>query len=100
MPFVTSELANHGVTFTSGQVSTALCAPSRASILRAQYAHRTGVLENRPPDGGAEVFDATSTIATWLQNAGYRTGFVGKYSMATTGWLPASRRAGRSGTPR
>jgi N-acetylglucosamine-6-sulfatase len=79
MPFVTSELANHGVTFTSGQVSTALCAPSRASILRAQYAHRTGVLENRPPDGGADVFDATSTIATWLQNAGYRTGFVGKY---------------------
>ena len=79
MPFVTSELANHGVTFTSGQVSTALCAPSRASILRAQYAHRTGVLENRPPDGGADVFDATSTVATWLQNAGYRTGFVGKY---------------------
>ncbi|HKA29430.1 MAG TPA: sulfatase, partial [Candidatus Binatia bacterium] len=79
MPFVTSELANHGVTFTNGQVTTALCAPSRASILRAQYGHRTGVLENRPPDGGAEVFDDTSTIATWLHDAHYRTGFVGKY---------------------
>jgi N-acetylglucosamine-6-sulfatase len=79
MPFVTGELASHGVTFTNGQVSTALCAPSRASILRAQYAHRTGVLDNRPPDGGAEVFDDTSTVATWLHDAGYRTGFVGKY---------------------
>jgi len=79
MPYVTSELVNHGVTFTNGQVSTALCAPSRASILRAQYAHNTGVLENKPPDGGAEAFDDTSTIATWLHDAGYRTGFVGKY---------------------
>src|SRR4029450_13169492 len=79
MPWVTSELRNSGVTFTNGHVTTALCCPSRTSILTGQYAHRTGVHDNNPPDGGAEVFDDGSTIATWLKAAGYRTGFIGKY---------------------
>src|SRR5512134_52050 len=79
MPNVVGELTNSGVTFTNGHVTTALCCPSRASILSGQYAHRTGVLDNNPPDGGFEAFDDSSTIATWLQAAGYRTGFVGKY---------------------
>lgn len=79
MPIVTSELVNSGVTFTNGHVTTALCCPSRTSILSGQYSHRTGVHDNNPPDGGAEVFDDSSTVATWLQAAGYRTGFVGKY---------------------
>ena len=72
-------VTNSGVTFTNGHVTTALCCPSRTSILTGQYSHRTGVLDNNPPDGGAQVFDDSSTIATWLQAAGYRTGFVGKY---------------------
>jgi N-acetylglucosamine-6-sulfatase len=79
MPIVTNELIDSGVTFTNGHVTTALCCPSRTSILTGEYAHRTGVHDNTPPDGGAEVFDDSSTLATWLQAAGYRTGFVGKY---------------------
>jgi arylsulfatase A-like enzyme len=79
MPIVKSELIDSGVTFTEGHVTTALCCPSRTSILTGQYAHNTGILDNNPPDGGAEVFDDTCTIATWLKAAGYRTGFVGKY---------------------
>ena len=79
MPYVTSELVNSGTTFTNGHVTTALCCPSRTSILTGEYAHRTGVHDNSPPDGGAQVFDDSSTIATWLKAAGYRTGFVGKY---------------------
>lgn len=79
MPIVTSELVDSGVTFTRGYVTTALCCPSRTSILSGQYSHNTGVLDNSPPDGGAAVFDDTQTIALWLQAAGYKTGFVGKY---------------------
>lgn len=79
MPNVTNELANSGVTFSNAHVTTALCCPSRTSILTGQYAHRTGVFDNTPPDGGAQVFNDSSTIATWLRAAGYRTGFVGKY---------------------
>jgi arylsulfatase A-like enzyme len=56
-----------------------MCCPSRASILTGLYAHHTGVLSNEPPNGGALAFDDVSTIATWLQAAGYRTGLYGKY---------------------
>jgi len=79
MPIVTSELVNSGVTFTNGHVTTSLCCPSRTSILTGDYSHRTGVHDNDPPDGGAEVFDDSQTIAIWLHDAGYRTGFIGKY---------------------
>ncbi len=79
MPIVESELAASGVAFPNGYVTTALCCPSRTSILSGRYAHNTGVHGNGPPDGGAEVFNDTSTIGTWLRSAGYRTGFVGKY---------------------
>jgi arylsulfatase A-like enzyme len=60
-----------------------LCCPSRATILRGQYAHNHEILGNEPPQGGFEKFRAigyqNSTMATWLQSAGYRTIFVGKY---------------------
>jgi arylsulfatase A-like enzyme len=79
MPIVTSELVSDGITFRQGHVTTALCCPSRSSILAGQYAHNTGVLTNGGTTGGADQFDDSSTIATWLRDAGYRTGFVGKY---------------------
>jgi N-acetylglucosamine-6-sulfatase len=77
MPEVQAELA--GVTFPNAFVSTSLCCPSRSSLLRGQYAHTTGVLTNTQPLGGALNFDDSSTLATWLQGAGYHTGFFGKY---------------------
>ena len=79
MPNVKSELADSGIIFTEGYVTTSLCCPSRTSILTGQYAHTTDVHDNTPPDGGAEVFDDHCTVATWLKQRGYRTGFVGKY---------------------
>ena len=77
MPTVASQLAEKGRTFTQGFVVNPLCCPSRATILSGQYSHGTGVYTNsdyskfRPREG--------STIATWLDAAGYRTGLVGKY---------------------
>lgn len=79
MPSVMSELVASGVTFDSAFVSTPLCCPSRATILTGQYAHTSGVRLSQPPDGGAVVFDDSSTLATWLHAAGYRTGLFGKY---------------------
>jgi N-acetylglucosamine-6-sulfatase len=79
MPNVKRELTDSGITFTQANVTTALCCPSRASILTGEYAHRTGVLENVPPNGGASAFDDHCTLATWLKAAGYTTGFIGKY---------------------
>jgi N-acetylglucosamine-6-sulfatase len=79
MPIVTRELAQSGVTFTNSYVTTSLCCPSRTSTLTGRFAHGTGVRFNAPPAGGAQKFDDTCTLATWLKAAGYRTGFVGKY---------------------
>jgi N-acetylglucosamine-6-sulfatase len=79
MPNVLNELANHGVTFQNSYVTTALCAPSRASLLAAKYSHTTGVHDNGGTDGGFQAFNDTSTLAVWLKAAGYHTGLYGKY---------------------
>src|SRR5918995_5123350 len=83
MPHVQSLLAQDGVTFANAFATTPLCCPSRASLLRGQYAHSHGVLSNAGDNGGFPAFyhlgDEDSTVATWLQDAGYRTALFGKY---------------------
>src|SRR5206468_2181051 len=76
MPNVKSELIDSGITFSEGYVTTSLCCPSRTSILTGKYSHNTGVHDNSPPDGGAEVFDDHCTVARWLKAQNYRTGFI------------------------
>ncbi len=78
MDTVQTELVGRGVTFGEAAVTTPLCAPSRATVLTGEYAHNHGVLLNGLP-AGPERFNPSSTIATWLHDAGYRTSLVGKY---------------------
>jgi len=79
LPNIVSHLIDLGIVFTNSFVTDALCCPSRATFLTGQYPHNHGVFNNFAPDGGVLKFDDSSTLATWLQEAGYRTGFVGKY---------------------
>jgi N-acetylglucosamine-6-sulfatase len=81
MATVTSELVDKGMTFKNGFVVNPLCCPSRTSILTGKYSHSTHVYTNLPPFGGFSAFgdQDRSTIATWLQKAGYDTGLIGKY---------------------
>lgn len=83
MPAVQAELMAKGMTFDNAFTVTPLCCPARASILRGQYIHNHRVLNNVKPDGGFYAFQKNnlekSTVATWLQEAGYRTALVGKY---------------------
>jgi N-acetylglucosamine-6-sulfatase len=64
-------------------IPTPVCVPSRASILAARYAHNTGVTRNGPLGGGIWAFEkngsAANTFGRWLHDAGYHTGFFGKY---------------------
>ena len=57
------------------------CCPSRATILTGAYSHTTDIYRNDTPHGAFKTFrkDDSSTIATWLQGAGYRTALMGKY---------------------
>jgi N-acetylglucosamine-6-sulfatase len=74
MPFV-SQLTWYR--FDNAYINNATCCPSRATILSGQWSHHTGVEST----GGAPAFRDGSTLATWLHDAGYRTGLYGKYHL-------------------
>ncbi len=84
MPQVQARLVDEGVTFANAFVTTSMCCPARASILRGQNTHNHGVWRNLPSNGGG--FPAfrnlgleQSTLATWLEHVGYHTVLIGKY---------------------
>jgi N-acetylglucosamine-6-sulfatase len=77
-------LKTQGMEFQNAFVSNPVCCPSRATIMRGQYTHNTGVWHNiNGPDGGWQGYknhgNEKANIATHFRNAGYRTGFFGKY---------------------
>ncbi|MEO6525755.1 MAG: sulfatase [Gemmatimonadaceae bacterium] len=69
-------LARGGVHLANAFVTTALCSPSRASILTGQYTHRHGVIDNN-----RDVPPGTRFFPQYLQRAGYRTALMGKWHM-------------------
>ncbi len=83
MPALQNNLVSQGVEFTDITSTFPLCCPARATILRGQYPHNTQIFGNSLPKGGWEKFrdlgEQRSTVATWLHDAGYRTGLFGKY---------------------
>jgi N-acetylglucosamine-6-sulfatase len=85
MPNTRSLLAEKGMSFEHAFVSNGLCCPSRATILRGQYAHNTGVWSNKAnvSEGGWQAYRKNGleqdNVATRLDAAGYRTGLFGKY---------------------
>lgn len=83
MPLTQSLVADAGATVPQFLFNQALCCPSRVTMLRGQYSQNTGVTGNGGPDGGYGAFyskgNEASTIGTWLDDAGYETGYLGKY---------------------
>jgi N-acetylglucosamine-6-sulfatase len=53
MPETRNLLAGGGVKFTRAFVTKCLCCPSRATILRGQYAHNHQILSNSPRCGAS-----------------------------------------------
>ena len=80
-------LADEGVRFHNAVTPTALCSPSRASLLTGRYPHGHGVLNNvHEPDAiRTELPHDVPTFAELLRDAGYRTGFVGKWHVGRGG---------------
>lgn len=79
MPNVRSLLAAEGTSFDHAFVTDPLCCPSRVSTLRGQYVHNHGV--RLIPEAFKDFHRSgeESTVATWLDDAGYRTALIGKY---------------------
>ena len=83
MPELKSLLIDEGTSFENAFATDPLCCPSRATFLRGQYSHNTRISGNSEPEGGFRKFRRLgledSTVATWLDDAGYDTFYAGKY---------------------
>lgn len=69
-----------------------VCGPARASLQTGQYAHTVGCYRN-----GIPLPAGTRTLAHSFAEAGYRTGYIGKWHLnagAEPGPVPADRRFG------
>jgi N-acetylglucosamine-6-sulfatase len=86
MPYLKSRIPPQGgwYEFENAYINNATCCPSRATILTGQWSHNHGI----EATGNAPPYDDTDTIATRLDAAGYRTGFIGKYQLGRFGGTP------------
>ena len=72
-------MAAEGVRFDNAFTCQPVCGPARASLQTGKYATETGNFRNAialPPE--------EKTIAHWLSGAGYETGYIGKWHLAST----------------
>jgi N-acetylglucosamine-6-sulfatase len=69
-------LAREGAHCINAFVSTALCSPSRASLLTGQYAHTHTIVDNQAP-----MPDNLKFFPQYLKQNGYTTAFIGKWHM-------------------
>lgn len=69
-------IAAEGARFANSFSTTSICAPARASFLTGKYAYRNGVR-----DLGIDLPDDQKTFLELLRDAGYETGYVGKYHL-------------------
>ena len=84
---VIDDLASNGIIFTRAYVSSSVCSPSRYAMLTGRYAGRctgTSFMKLHPMGNMTRVENNTElesdrpNLAKLLQQAGYKTGFVGK----------------------
>ncbi|XP_065178506.1 uncharacterized protein LOC135809150 isoform X2 [Sycon ciliatum] len=90
MPRLNQILRREGTEFLNYFVSTGLCCPSRATIMKGQFCHNTKIFDNGDLNnktdlsGGFVKYLALglmneSTVGNILQAAGYETKLCGKY---------------------
>ena len=84
MPRTRKLLGEAGATMTRFTSNHPMCCPARAEILTGQYGHNNGVHHNTGRSGGYPSLAMPGRhIGAWLEDAGYRTAFVGKH---LNGW--------------
>lgn len=82
-------LAANGSMFTKYYAATPVCSPSRGTFISGMYPHQNGVTKNNLP-----LNDGIVTYSEVLADAGYKTGFIGKWHLEGTGkpqWQPSRK---------
>lgn len=77
-------LAEQGVAFDNAYYAVSICMPSRVTVLTGRHisSHRCGF--SYPNDYTMSHAEMAKSYPAILKEAGYRTGFVGKYGFAIT----------------
>ena len=75
-------LADQGVLFTNGYVSSPVCSQSRAGLLTGRHQQRFGHEYLPGPEDGLPLSEVT--LADVLKDAGYVTSIVGKWHLGDT----------------
>ncbi|MFH5833778.1 sulfatase-like hydrolase/transferase [Halalkalibaculum sp. DA384] len=78
-------LAGDGISFDNAYHVAPICQPSRASVMTGQYlsTHKAGF--DRPTDYIITKSEFEASYPVQLRNAGYYTGFIGKFGFAVGG---------------
>lgn len=75
-------LAASGTRFTSFYAGSSVCAPSRCSLMTGMH---TGHARIRGNAKGAALAAEDATLGWYMQGAGYKNGFVGKWGLGNAG---------------
>jgi len=80
-------IANEGIKFTDHYAGSAVCAPSRCSLMTGMHTGHAAIRGNREvkPEGQAPLPEGAVTIPKLLKQAGYRTGVFGKWGLGAPG---------------
>ncbi len=79
-------IADEGVICTRAYATAPVCSPSRAAMITGLYPHNTGV-----PTNNHKLRTDIPTLATILNDNGYRSSFIGKWHLggeSKPGWAP------------
>lgn len=85
-------LAREGVTYSRAYTTFPVCCPSRAAMLTGKYPHQAGITGNHQ-----QLPLGERTFSAAMKQAGYRTGYIGKWHLdgrESPGYVPPERRRG------
>ncbi|MGJ8672697.1 sulfatase-like hydrolase/transferase [Rubritalea sp.] len=77
-------LADEGVIFDNAYYAVAICLPSRVTMMSGRYLSNHKVGFSHPYNYTFSKSDFNKTYPAMLKEAGYRTGFIGKFGFPVT----------------
>ena len=76
-------MAKEGMTFSAHYCGSAVCAPSRCSLMTGLHSGHAYIRSNSPgyPNGQTPLPEETETVAKLAKRAGYTTAIIGKWGL-------------------